>query len=93
MDFNQIYFIISFILSAIGILIIGILNYNNQGSFNDNDIINSIGGVILISFLWPLIIFLAILSVVFMTPLWVIYQIGKLIGKLIFKQEKENVVI
>jgi len=93
MDFNQIYFIISFILSAIGILIIGILNYNNQGSFNDNDIINSIGGVILISFLWPLIIFLAILSIVFMTPLWVIYQIGKLIGKLIFKQEKENVVI
>lgn len=93
MDFNQIYFIISFFLSAIGILIIGILNYNNRGSFNDNDIINPIGGVILISFLWPLIIFLAILSVVFMTPLWVIYQIGKLIGKLIFKQEKENVVI
>lgn len=84
---------VSFILSIIGILIVGILNYNNRNSVNNNDTFNAIGGMIFISFLWPFIIFLVAGSIVVMVPIWIIYQVGRLIGKLIFKQENEDVVI
>lgn len=70
-----------------GILIVGMVNYNNKNSVNNNDTFNAIGGMIFISFLWPFVMMLAIGSFVVMVPIWIIYQVGKLIGKLVFKQE------
>jgi hypothetical protein len=82
MNFSIIYFYISIILSVIGTIIVGIINYDNYFEKEKINAITVIASLIITSFMWPELLLLAILSLVTILPLWLIYKAGRFVGKL-----------